>query len=327
MGTVKAILPVAGIGTRLRPHTISKPKVLLEVAGKPILGYIMEEISHLPIEEVIFIIGNMGDQIKKYISENFNIKTRFVLQKEQQGLGHAIYLAYDQIKPEDDILIVLGDTIFDTDLKEVIQSTRSRIGVKEVENPKRFGVVTLENDRITGFVEKPDTPVSNLAIVGIYFIKNSKELFSALEEIIKNKKRTKGEFQLTDALQRLVETGHDFGVFPVQGWFDCGKQETLLSTNQYLLNKYSREISIEGSIIIPPVHIGLETTVSSSIIGPYVSVGDHCTIKRSILRNSIIYSNTAISSSILTDTLTAESSTLQGEISPHRIEKIEKDNH
>ncbi|MBA7599494.1 Bifunctional protein GlmU [subsurface metagenome] len=314
MKGLKVILPVAGSGTRLRPHTHTRPKVLLGVAGKPILGHIMEEIIKLPVSEVIFIVGHLGKQIESYITSNFRVKTRFIFQKEQKGLGHAIYLTKEFIESDDDLIIILGDTIFEVNLNDIIKSKMSIIGVKEVENPSRFGVVQLKDGKVKGFVEKPEKFISNLAIVGIYFIKQPKELLNGLEEIIKNGLQTRGEFQLTDGLQSLVEKGHEIGIFPVEGWFDCGKPETLLATNQHLLEKYHKEVTIKGSFIIPPVLIGKDVKIKRSIIGPYVSIEAGCRIDDSIIKNSIIYSNSSVSMSILFDSIIGEFVTVKGSL-------------
>ncbi len=237
MKTIKAILPVAGTGTRLRPHTLTRPKVLLPIAGKPMLQHIVDELIPYDIDEYIYIIGHHGKQISEFVTRTYPVTSRFVEQKERLGLGHAISLAKDHIKPGDDLLIILGDTIFELDLSKVIQSNRSLIGIKEVKNPERFGIVQLENETVKRFIEKPTRFVGNLAIVGIYYINNAALLMDALGHIIERGVKTKGEYQLTDALQYMVKEGHDFGVIPIEGWFDCGKPETLLATNRH----FSRE--------------------------------------------------------------------------------------
>ncbi|TES91942.1 MAG: nucleotidyl transferase [Candidatus Cloacimonadota bacterium] len=312
MKALKVILPVAGSGTRLRPHTLTNPKVLLRVAGKPILGYIMKELLNHPISEVIFIVGHLGKQIESYIKENFQLKTRFVYQKEQLGLGHAVYLTKDFVKPDEEILILLGDTIFEINLNDVIKSEKSLIGVKEVENPSRFGVVKLVDGKVEGFVEKPKKFISNLAIVGIYYLKESGALLEALEENIQKGKKTKGEFQLTDGLQQLIEKGYEIGIFPVEGWFDCGKPETLLATNRHLLKRYHRGVRINGSVIIPPVFIGKDTVIKRSVIGPYVSVANGCEIIDSIIKNSILNTNALVKMSILSNSIMGESAIVNG---------------
>lgn len=312
MKKLKVILPVAGIGKRLRPHTLNKPKVLLKVAGKPIIGHILEGISDIAVEEIIFIVGYRGEQIESYVKENFSLKSRFINQEKQMGLGHAIYLTREYVESSDDLLILLGDTIFDTDMRRIIKSEESLIGVREVKNPSRFGVVKLDNNRITGFVEKPDRFVSNLAIVGIYFFKEPLMLFEALEEIIEEDIKTKGEYQLTDALQKIVDRKLRIGVYPVEGWFDCGKPETLLSTNRYLLEKYSERIEREDSKIFNPVYIGKDTLLEGSVVGPYAAIGDGCEIIDSKIENSIIDSNSTVKKCLLKNSIVGKNTFIKG---------------
>jgi glucose-1-phosphate thymidylyltransferase len=308
MKKLKLVLPVAGVGRRLRPHTLNTPKVLLKVAGKPILGHILDGITNTGVDEIIFIVGYRGEQIESYVKDNFSLKTRFIKQEEQLGLGHAIYLTGEYVEPSDDLLVLLGDTIFDTDMEKIIKSEKSLIGVKEVENPSRFGVVKLKDGRITGFVEKPDSFVSNLAIVGIYFFKEPPVLFKALQEIIEEGMKTKGEYQLTDALQKVVATNRDIGVYPVEGWFDCGEPETLLSTNRYLLEKHQGKTESEESKVLNPVYIGKNSVLERSIVGPYSSIGDGCKIVDSIVENSIIDNNSAIERCLLKDSIIGKNS-------------------
>ncbi|TET17939.1 MAG: nucleotidyl transferase [Candidatus Cloacimonadota bacterium] len=312
MENIIAVLPVAGFGKRLRPHTLTKAKVLLTIAGKPILSYIIDELLNLPINEFIFIVGHCGKQIETFIQDNYSLNAQFVYQEEQRGLGHAVYLSKDFIEPDDDMLIILGDTLFEADLTAIIASDISLIGVKEVKDPSRFGVVQMKQDRVQNLVEKPNKPPSNLAIVGIYFIKQSMQLIQALEYTISRGITTKGEIQLTDALHYLVQQGNQMSVFKVQGWFDCGKPETLLATNRYLLEKYHHTTAIEGSPVKPPVFIGNGVTIEGSTIGPFVSISDGCIIEDTIISNSIVYDNSVIKSCNLVNSIIGSSSVVKG---------------
>ena len=304
MKKLKVIIPVAGSGTRLRPHTLTHPKVLLKVSGKPILGFIMDKVKTLPAEEVIFVVGNFSDQIKTYVRKHFNkVKSRFVYQEKQLGLGHAIYKAKNFIKQGDYVLILLGDTILDANLKLIVKSKRSLIGVKEVGNPSNFGIAIVANGRVKRLIEKPTRPISNLAIVGLYFIKESTILMDILENNIESGLKTKNEFQLTDGLQKLIQNGYNIEAFNIKKWFDCGNPENLLLTNQYLLKKTNIKRQIAGSVIINPVYIGKNTKIKNSIVGPYVSIGDKCNIINSIIKNSIINEHTSIEKSTLTDSI------------------------
>lgn len=287
---MKVVIPVAGLGNRLKPHTFNHPKVLLPVAGKPILGHILDSLKKLPISEYIFITGNLGEMIEQYVNENYQIKARFVLQKEQQGLGHAIYVASPFFGKEP-LLIILGDTIFDANLLSLVQGKESALCVKEVEDPSRFGVAIMENNRIKRLVEKPAKPISKLALVGIYFIRESKELKQALEQLIKRQKRTRGEYQLTDALQIMLQNGIVMRAKPVDGWYDCGKPETMLSTNRFLLNRNGKikdMVRLDGSVIIPPIYIHPSAVIRNSVIGPFVSLGPKAIIQESVVSDSLI---------------------------------------
>ena len=187
---MRAVIPVAGIGVRLKPHTYTMPKVLINVAGKPILGYILDELKKLGIKRIILIIGYMGEIIKEYVDKNYNFQVDYVYQEEREGLGQAIYLAMDYLKGEP-ALIILGDTVFRANLNEVLKGKYSSLGVKEVENPKRFGTVELKKKFIVKLGEKLAHPPSNLAIVGIYYIKRTSLLGKCLEELIEKKIKTK----------------------------------------------------------------------------------------------------------------------------------------
>jgi len=232
---MRAIIPVAGAGSRLRPHTFTLPKVLLNVGGKPIVGHILDRIIENGFDEATIIVGYLGDMIKDYVVKHYSIKIDFVEQEERLGLGHAIYLTRHTVS-DDPILIILGDTIFDVDLRAIMHSENSILGVKEVDDPRRFGVAELENGVIRRLVEKPEDPRSNLALVGIYYIKHPNVLMECLRDEIKGNIRTRGEFQLTDALQMMIERGERMTTFGIEGWFDCGKPETLLETNRHLLD-------------------------------------------------------------------------------------------
>ncbi|MEK9136316.1 MAG: sugar phosphate nucleotidyltransferase, partial [Bacteroidota bacterium] len=263
---MRAIIPVAGVGSRLRPHTFTLPKVLLNVAGKPILGHILDKIIGEGIGEGTIIVGHMSDKIKEYVSVAYPaFRAEYVEQEERLGLGHAIYLTRHTMNDEP-VLIILGDTIFDVDLTPVLHQNYSSLGVKAVDDPRRFGVAEMRNGVIAQLVEKPEKPVSNLAVVGLYFIRNPKLLISCLNDLVEKGIRTKGEYQLTDALQMMIERGEQLKTFMVEGWYDCGKPETLLSTNRALLEKKSTPRRIEGVVVIEPVYIAPTAKLTNSVI-------------------------------------------------------------
>lgn len=305
---MKAVIPVAGTGTRLRPHTHTAPKVLLNVAGKPILGHIIDQLLSVGVTELTFIVGYLGDMVRAYIKEDYPmVRAEFVQQEERSGLGHAIWLTRELHRDDDGLLIILGDTIIQADLREPLGSASTLIGVKEVEDPRRFGVVRLKNGgEVEELVEKPENPDTNLAIVGVYVIRHPARLYDALDALIAEDQRTKGEYQLTDALERMLEGGERIRTFPVEGWLDCGKPETLLETNQLLLDQAVRRAPQDFSerypraIIVPPVAIHPSATIERSVVGPYASVSSGATIRDSVVSNSIL-GKSAMATDVLLD--------------------------
>ncbi|MBI1221209.1 MAG: NTP transferase domain-containing protein [Bacteroidetes bacterium] len=315
---MKAIIPVAGIGSRLRPHTHTQPKALIPVAGKPILGHIVDGLVQEGIDEIVFIIGYLGDKIDSYIRAAYpKLKTHFVIQTTGKGTGHAIWLAKDYIKDEEDILIVLGDTIWDADLKKVLESNYSSIGLMRVDDPRQFGVAQIDKDGfVKSLIEKPRIPKSNLALIGVYFIKKAGELKEALEYNIQNDVRTNNEFHLTDALMRMIEKGIKIQSFNVEAWFDCGKKEILLETNATLLKRQKKPIeapkNIGDCILIPPVHIAADAKIKHSIIGPNVSMGEGAIIENSIISESIIGPFAHLENAVLRSSLIGNDASLHG---------------
>lgn len=308
---MRAIIPVAGIGSRLRPHTYSVPKVLLNVAGKPIIGHILDKIIDHGFTQATIVIGYMGDMIRDYVLGHYKIKVDFIEQEERLGLGHAIYLSRHTIS-RDPILIILGDTIFDVDLKGLVDSPYTVLGVKEVEDPRRFGVAETKDGFITKLVEKPDDPKSNLAIVGLYYIAKPQLLLEALKEMITSNIRTKGEYQLTDALQIMIGKGEKMKTHTIKGWFDCGKPETLLSTNRHLLGTFPPAVPHEGVVIRPPVFISPTAVVKDSVIGPYATVADGASVEHSIVENSIVSEGARVQDALLRDSILGNNAFVRG---------------
>ncbi len=312
MSNIKAIIPVAGIGSRLKPHTYSTPKVLLNVGGKPIIGHILDKLLEEEITSATFVIGHLGNMIKDYVKKTYpSIKADFVQQKEMEGLGHAIYTAIPTFD-SNEIFIILGDTIFDVNLKKVFKDKQTSLGVKEVDDPSRFGVAIMKNGLISRLVEKPQTPVSKLALVGLYYISNTESLVNSLNQLIKNDFRTKGELQLTDALQSMIESGNNITTFPVEGWYDCGKPETLLSTNKFLLDKKSTFNKYENVVVNNPVFIADDAEISNSVIGPYATIDKGCKISECIIRNSIVGTNAHVSRYLLENSIIGNNSLIRG---------------
>ena len=308
----KIIIPVAGIGTRLRPHTHTAPKGLLHVAGKPILGHILDALKQVKIDEAIFIVGFMGEQIVEYVKKNYKFKSKFIQQKELKGLGYAVWLANPEIKDNEPVLIVLGDTIFETDLSPVLNHKFDALGTKKVEDPRRFGIVEMEKGFAKKLVEKPDKPTSNKAVVGVYYITSTKTFKESLEEMVKKRIMTKNEYQLTDALQLMIDKGVKFKTFEITGWYDCGKPETLLETNRHLLSRIKSARKLKDSVVIPPVFVSKTATVINSILGPYVSVADKAVIRDSIIKDSIISERAEVNNSRLQSSLIGNNAMVHG---------------
>ncbi len=315
---MRAVIPVAGVGTRLRPHTYSLPKVLLNVAGKPILGHILDALVEQSISKATIITGYMGKLVENYVTERYRtIKFDFVVQEERLGLGHAIWTGR-QTYGNDPLIIILGDTIFDVDLSRLIQKELNTIGVKEVDDPRRFGVVVRNGGgKIEKLVEKPENFISNLAIVGIYNINQTELLNECLRQMITENIRTRGEFQLTDALQMMIDKGAIFSTADVEGWYDCGKPETLLSTNRFLLDRKPTSKQFADSIIIHPSYVAPTAVIERSVIGPYASVADGAVVKDSIVRDSIISNHSKVISSLLEQSIIGNEAEVKGHF--HRL--------
>jgi glucose-1-phosphate thymidylyltransferase len=309
---MRAIIPVAGVGSRLRPHTFAVPKVLLDVAGKPILGHIIDKVVGEGIMEATIVIGHMSEKIREYVGEAYpEFRVEYVEQEDRLGLGHAIYIARETFT-DDPVLIILGDTIFDVDLTPVIRDGASALGVKAVDDPRRFGVAEVTDGRITRLVEKPENPTTNLAVVGLYFIRNTRLLKECLQELVAKNTRTKGEYQLTDALQMMIDRGERMVPFTVEGWYDCGKPETLLSTNTALLEKRSTSRAIPGVVVNEPVYIAMTAILSNCVVGPNASVGAHAEITDAIVRNSIIGEQAKVTGLLLENSIVGNGSVLTG---------------
>lgn len=315
---MKAIIPVAGAGVNLRPHTYTQPKALIPVAGKAIIGYIIEELKQAGVHDFIFVVGYLGEKIETYVNKRYpDIHAEFVPQIRREGVGHAVFLAKEHVADEKEILILLGDTILDTEIEAFISNPNSCLGIKKVENPGDFGVAETDKDgKILKVTEKPQFPKSNQALVGIYKIKETALLFKLLEEMIQNEKRTHNEFQLTDAIMEMIRQGVHFDGKKVKHWYDCGKKDILLETNSILLKKTRRNrIShdkVENSAIIEPVNIPKNAVIRNSIIGPNVSIGENALITGSIVEHSIIGNYTTLSNVMLSNSVIGSDVEIKG---------------
>ena len=314
---MKAIIPVAGAGTKLRPHSYTQPKALIPLAGKTILGINIEQLQEAGIHEFIFVVGYLGEKIEHFVREHYpSLNAHYVQQTDRQGVGQAILLTRDLVQG-DDVIIVLGDTICEYDIKGVLAESRSMIGLRKVEDPRDFGVAEIDDSGfIEKLVEKPQIPKSNLALVGIYKIKESEQLFRCLENNISQGIRSHGEYSLTDALDCMIGQGIPLKSFKVDNWFDCGRKETLLESNALLLKKFADQIPVdhfENTVFIPPVSIGAGCLIRNSVIGPNVAIGENTAIQSSVVKESIIGSFSTLQDIVVSDSVIGSDTLLRGE--------------
>lgn len=314
---MKAIIPVAGAGTKLRPHSYTQPKALIPIAGRTVLSIIVDQLKEAGVNEFVFIIGYLGDKIQDYIAEKHkDIIAHFVNQPERRGIGHAVSLTKAIING-DELMISLGDTICEYDVQAVLDNPHSMIGIRKVDNPRGFGVAEIDaTGLIASVIEKPQIPKSNMALVGIYKIKESNLLFDCLEQNIRSGLLTHGEFNITDAIDCMIQKGVRFESFKVDNWFDAGNKDTLLSSNATLLKKFGTipdSSKFENSVIIPPVSIGDGCAIKNSIVGPNVTLGESTKLDQSIVRNSIVGAFSTLFDIVLEDSLIGSDTSLKGE--------------
>ena len=311
---MKVIIPLAGKGTRLRPHTHITPKPMLKVAGKPVMSYIIDDLEKLgDIHEIICITGHLKERVEDFVRRSTDIPAVFIEQKVQDGTAGAVALARDHI--DEPVLIIFVDTIFDADLS-VTKTTDADgiIWVKEVEDYQRFGVVVTDSDgNMTKIVEKPKTPISKRANIGLYYIRNWKLLMEGIDHVLKSPKN-QGEYFLTDAFQYMIEKGAKIKVIDVEGWFDAGKIDTLLETNEAMLSKgrARRPKQLDGSTIVDPVYIEDNVTLTRSTIGPNVSIGAGSVIEDSQIEHTIIGEKAKIVRSKLSNSLIGDEALIDG---------------
>lgn len=317
--TIKIVIPMAGRGTRLRPHTWSKPKQLISVAGKAVLDHVLDTLSSLPALqqiELVNIVGYLGEQIESHIREHYpHWKAHFVVQDDPRGQSHAIYLARQHLGGP--MLMVFADTLIETDLSFLPnEPAEAVVWVKPVPDPRRFGVAVVDEDGwVQRLIEKPQEMDNNLAVVGFYYFRSSEDLISAIEEQMRRNLQFKGEFFLADAINIMLERGLKMRIQKVDVWLDAGTPESLLETNRYLLsngrNNSEEASSRQGVVVIPPVFIHPTAEVAHSIIGPYVSLGAGCQVERSILRDSILEDEARVTEVILENSLIGRQAHIQ----------------
>jgi len=305
---------------RLRPHTYTQPKPLMPVAGKPIIRFIVDKLVEVGLTDLVFIIGYLGDKIRRYLEQTYpHLEMEFVYQEQREGSAHAIWMAREILEDEDAVFIAFGDTIFEANLRTMLECPSSCLAIKKVNDPREFGVAEFDEfDFVTKLVEKPRIPKSNMAIVGLYKINEVLELMKAVEYLLAHDLRTYGEFQLTDALQIMVEQGIRMKTLPVDNWFDCGRKDVLLETNAMLLNQRNYHPDehplpvAPNSIFIPPVAVGDNCDISNSIIGPHVTIGDNVTIRQSIVQDSIIGNFASLDEVVLKHSVIGSDASVRG---------------
>ena len=315
---MKIILPVAGKGTRLRPHTYTKPKSLMTVAGKTVLSHILDNLIDIDDAEFIFVVDGNGDVIKDYVKKRYDLDAKFVVQSEQLGPAHAVWLARDLIDEDEDILVVFNDTICLIDHSNITDLYKGWDGivyVSKTNTPERFGIIdTYEDKSVKGIVEKPKDFIGDLAVVGVYYFKNGKKFMDACDIMIKDGMTEPGEYYMNYPIHKMIDEGLKFRTKTVDKWLDCGKPETLLETNRELLSRNSEGnlIDINGCLIIPPVYISDSAIIKNSLIGPYVTIGKNVQISNCKIENSIIDGGANLEGINLGDSIIGQNAAVMG---------------
>jgi glucose-1-phosphate thymidylyltransferase len=311
---MKVVIPLAGKGTRLRPHTHVTPKPMLKVAGKPVMAYILDDLKALgTVSQVIYITGHLKEKVEEYVRAEYDFPSVFVEQKVQDGTAGAVKLAQSYVN--EPVLIIFVDTIFDTDLSVVNRTDADGIiWTKEVEDYQRFGVVVTDpNGYMTKIVEKPKAPISKRANIGLYYIKNWKLMYEGIDWVLSQPKN-QGEYFLTDAFQYMIEKGARIKVLDVAGWYDAGKLETLLETNRVMIERRRRRLTQIGSDVkvTEPVHVEEGAQISNSSIGPNVTIGSGSVIAGCTLRDTIVGDGATVRESTLRNSLIGDAAIVEG---------------
>ena len=313
---MKIIVPMAGMGKRMRPHTLTIPKPLIPVAGKPIVQRLVEDLANIakePVDEVAFVVGHFGDEVEASlmaIAEGVGAKGSIHYQEEALGTAHAILCAQSAL--EGRVIVAFADTLFRADM-QLDPEMDGVIWVNKVEDPRAFGVVKVNDEGvINDLVEKPEEFVSDLAIIGIYYFSDGERLKGELQYLIDNDIKDKGEYQLTNALENMKDKGARFSAGEVIEWMDCGNKDATVHTNQRVLanvseDLVSNDVVNENSVIIPPCYIGKGVTLKNSIVGPYASVGDGTIIERSVVDNCIIQKESTVSDARISNSMLGNS--------------------
>lgn len=311
---MKAIIPAAGIGTRLRPHTYTQPKALLSVAGKPILAHIIDELLGVGVDEIVVVVGYLGEHIEAQLRQRYPaLRVHFIQQGDSLGNGHAVYVAREHLDGEP-ALVIFGDTIVKGDLAGLVRSRQSMAGVKEVEDPRRLGVVELDRDGfVRRIIEKPSEPPSNLAVIGAYLIHDTAALRRALDRMVTEDRRMRGEYWLADALQLMIDGGERMKTFRVDHWYDCGTVEALLQANRDLLALAPPAIPAGmAAMVVPPSYVSPSAIVEGSTVGPFASIGDGARVTGSHVKDSIVNARAFVEGARLEQSIIGERAVVRG---------------
>lgn len=319
MTEFRAIIPAAGIGKRMRPLTHTRPKVLLPIAGKPIIGHLISDLVQIGIRDITIVVGYFGEKVEEYCTRAFpEVNFRFRWQGERLGLGHAVGEA---IAPNDQkLLIVLGDTLFKGNLDN-FKGNDALLGLVKVEDPRRFGVAVVEDDKIVDLDEKPEHPKSDLALSGIYYLPDAQVLKAAIDTLVEKNIKTRGEYQITDALQLMIDDNATFRPVELEGWYDCGMPESLVDTNRVLFDMREELNSVPSplrktNLIIEPVSIDPSADVRESVIGPYVHIGPEAKVRRCIISDSIIDAHADLHGQHFEETVLGQNVQIRGKGEP-----------
>ncbi|MDQ3513586.1 MAG: sugar phosphate nucleotidyltransferase [Chloroflexota bacterium] len=306
------ILPVAGFGTRLRPQTWSKPKPLVGLAGKPMLAHVLDRVMPVNPEKLVFITGFLGDQIERWVTANYDLPSVFVEQPEMLGQTDAIIRTREHVAG--DALILFPDMIFEADFSGLADVAADAVMfTKEVEDPSQLGIAVVEGDRIVRLIEKPQEPVSTLAVIGIYYVKRMADLYAAIDEQIARGIKTKGEYFIADAFQLMIDGGAKVITAPVSAWEDCGNAEALLATNTYLLDRMAPSARArDGVTIIEPSVVAESATLERAVIGPYASIGENVTVRDAVVRDAIVDAGATVASIVIEHSVIGQRASVSG---------------
>lgn len=321
---MKVVIPVAGLGSRLKPHTFTVPKPLMNVAGKPIIDYIVEDVKKLNPDEIVFVVGYKRESVKNYLQSKYSdLNISFVQQEVRDGDGSAIRLALEKYDDDDDLFIVFGDTMVDFDYTTILKNKKDVdalvLGMK-VPNPTHYGIMNIRTNSkdIYEVEEKPKNPKSDLAIIGAYYFKSLLLVRNILEEFYINEETEKGEYKIVQVIRRFIAMKNtSIKSENVKGWFDCGRPEVLLEANKYYLERKAKKGMVKkgSSIIISPSYVSSTAVIENSVIGPYASIADGAVVKNSVVKNSILSDNASVDNVVLDKSLIGKDAVLHGRTS------------